>query len=121
MTDSYREDLKGIRDEILDTLREGFRGVHARQDVTNGRVRAGEILTAEHSIRLKNIEREIFEKRDPFDRRRDESGVHTVVRQIEDRPWERDVKIVLGTLGSVGGVVLFFKQLLPWLVKVLTP
>jgi hypothetical protein len=114
-----KDDLKEVRDEIIEEMRDGFRGVFQRQDTTNGRVREGEIRAATHDIRIKHLEQGFEKQRDPFDRRHD-SGIIAAVKS-EPKISERDVKLVVGTLGSVGSVVIFFKQVLPWIIKVLTP
>jgi hypothetical protein len=115
-----KDDLKEVRDEIIEEMRDGFRGVFQRQDTTNGRVREGEIRAATHDIRIKHLEQGFEKQRDPFDRRHHDSGVIPEVK-AEPKISERDVKLVLGTLGSAGTVLVFFKQILPWIVKALTP
>lgn len=111
-TDVTKDDLRDLRDTLTEQIREGFRGVHARQDTTNGRIQKVELIAAEHGVRLKNVEREVF----PSSGRRDEP---------DERPkgfvTERDVRVALATLGSAGGLVMFFWKLLPAILKVMTP
>jgi hypothetical protein len=44
-TAATREDLRDLRDTLADAMRDGFKGVHDRQDKTNGRV-----LKTEHDV-----------------------------------------------------------------------
>lgn len=100
-------DLNDLRDFITDEMRRGFAGVHARQDITNGRVGRSEVEIGKQDVRLKNIEREVFHRR-RTDRPRIEEGVTT-----------RDVRVVWATLAAVGAVVMFFWKLLPAIQRVL--
>lgn len=106
-----RTDLRALRDEIIEEMRAGFSGVYTRQDATNGRVRAGEILSAEHSIRLKNLERECF----PHGGRRKVDPVDRPGGRITDR----DVWIVLGTLGAASSLIGIVWKVIPFVVKAL--
>lgn len=108
-----KNDLKDLRETIIEEMRAGFSGVYARQDQTNGRVRAGEIQSAEYNIRIKNLERECF----PHGGRRKVDPVTRPGGKITDR----DVWIVFGTLGAAGSTIGFFWKLLPLMLKALTP
>src|SRR5687768_8120072 len=53
-----KEDLT----ELKRLIENGFKGVHDRQDVTNGRVQKGEIEQARADVRMTNVEREVFRR-----------------------------------------------------------
>lgn len=63
MAEVTKADLRDLRDTIVEEMRLGFAGVHRRQDTTNGRVNEAEQDVARHDIRLKNVEREVFQRR----------------------------------------------------------
>jgi hypothetical protein len=107
-----KADLWDLRDSLGRTLKEGFTGVYSRQDATNGRVRQGEILSAEHSIRLKNLEREMFPE---GGRRKTDPDARPSLTTVT----ERDVKLVIATLVSAFAVLGFFTKLLPFILKAL--
>lgn len=105
-----KSDMNRIRDELVDMLRDGFKGIHSRQDITNGRVNKNENGLADHNARLKNMEREIFH------RRRSDRGDDDETR--ENRPLtRREFRIVYVTLGSAGAAVLFIWKVMPAIVK----
>lgn len=62
MADVTRADLKESEDRIIHQMDRGFTGINTRLDELNGRVRKGEVAEAEHLTRIKNIEREVFER-----------------------------------------------------------
>jgi hypothetical protein len=105
-----KSDLWDLRDSLGRTLKEGFAGVYARQDATNGRVRQGEIQDANHSVRLQNIERELFSNEGG--RRKGDPSERTTTSVTE-----RDVKLVIGTLATAGTLIGFFWKVLPLLLK----
>jgi uncharacterized protein (TIGR02594 family) len=65
-----KEDLAEHGDRILEEVRRGFAGVHQRQDITNGRVQKVEVELGRQDERIKNIGREVFNRR-ASDRRPD--------------------------------------------------
>jgi hypothetical protein len=109
-----KSDLWDLRDSLGRTLKEGFTGVYSRQDATNGRVRQGEIISAEHSIRLKNLERELFPE---GGRRKDDPPG----RPPDHTSYERDVKIVMATLAAAASAILFFWKLVPLMARSIAP
>lgn len=54
------DDLRDLRDTLLDEMRTGFNGIYARQDKTNGRLLVVEERTAEHRTQIRNLDREVF-------------------------------------------------------------
>lgn len=118
MTDINKDDLRDLRDDIIEQMRELFQGVYKRQDTTNGRVRDGEILSAQYGIKIKNLERELFAQRSG--RRKADPVV--IPKQVADRTIsERDVRmIVLGSTGSAA-ILLFLWKVLPFALKAVTP
>lgn len=113
-----KEDLRDLRDTLTALINEGFKGVHARQDVTNGRIQKAEVEAGRQDIRLKNLERDVFHRRQT-DRR---------PTAAEDKPDEesraltrRELRIVLATLSAAAGIVTFVWKVLPAIVKAFTP
>lgn len=114
----HRTELRDLRE----TMEKGFTGVHTRLDTQNGRIGKGEVRDAEHDVKIRNLEREIFRRRwddagnvladigDEFQPRRAIAG-----RIITDR----DVKIVWLTLGGVVGAVEFGLRVVPWMVHLM--
>ena len=107
-----RDDLSDLRNDV----REGFSGIHARLDITNGRIGKAEVDIAQHDVRIKNVEREVFHRRrDDRDDRSDDDQDRR--RDYDDRAiTQRDVRVVFITLGSAGSVILFFWKILPALL-----
>jgi hypothetical protein len=108
-----KEDLKDLRLE----MREGFKGVHDRQDKTNGRVNSAHELLREQGAKIRNLEQEVF------DRRRHDRDDPDVPEPVEDakRITQRDVRMVIaGATGVVGFTALVWK-VLPVLLKALVP
>lgn len=58
--DVTKDDVRDLRDTLLDEMRTGFAGVHERQDKTNGRVNHAHESLAAIDVRVKNVEREVF-------------------------------------------------------------
>lgn len=113
-TDVTKDDLWDLRDTLTEQIREGFRGVHARQDTTNGRIQKAEVALAEYGVKVKNLEREVFP---PSGGRRKVDPVARPKGYVS----ERDVRVVLATLGTTGGVIAFFWKLLPAILRAVTP
>lgn len=98
---------------ITDRMDQGFSEVIKRQDTTNGRVRDGEIMSAEYGIRLKNLERELFRRGG----RRKVDPVSRPSGNISDR----DIRVALGTLTAAGATIGFFWKLVPIIIRALQP
>lgn len=94
-----QSDLLDVRDTIVAEMREGFAGIHARQDVTNGRVNKGEVNLARHDERLSTIERRTFNRRKPG---------------AESAPLtRRDLAVGVGVLIAAGAVITWLFNVLP--------
>jgi hypothetical protein len=104
MSDVDRNDLQLLRDSIIDEMRAGFRGVHQRQDVTNGRLLKAEAEVTRHSERIKTLFR-------ISDRRRTEAGGVEENRRLT----QRDVRIFSAGGGAVLAAFYFIKAVLPLL------
>lgn len=116
-----KSDLWNLRDTILEEMRAGFKGVHERQDVTNGRVNAGEVQGAAHGVQIKNLEAEVFHRR-KTDHYRHLHPVSKAPSTGDDRSIsQRDVRMVAIGAGGLTAIVGFFWKFLPFLVKALTP
>lgn len=107
-----KEDLRDVRDTILNEMRAGFLGVHQRQDLTNGRVNAGEIQGATHEAKIRNLEATVFARRSS-----DAPPVEPEQRGIT----RRDVQMVAAGASGLGVVILTLWKLLPVLLKALQP
>lgn len=116
MSDINKDDLADLRDEIIREMTNLFQGVYKRQDTTNGRVRDGEILSAQYGVRLKNLERELFTPRSGR-RRADPVVVPAPTRYITDR----DVRVIVATLVASSTAIGMVWKVLPLLLKALTP
>jgi len=100
-------DLRYLADSLVETMRKGFEGVHARQDKTNGRVNLAEVELGRHDERLKSMAKEVFNRRST-DRRGHESSDTSG----EQRPiTRRDVYVAAAGVGASVAVV----KLLSWL------
>lgn len=107
-----QDDLRDLRDYLTRQIRVGFSGVHARQDLTNGRVMKNEIALGEHGIRLINIERDLFTSPRKGARATDD------VNDGERQPLTRhELTIVLKTLGGAAAFVTFVWKVLPFLMR----
>ena len=123
--------VRDMRDQILREMAAGFKGVHARQDKTNGRIDGLQERAARHEERFVAIEREHGEQcervevlereREAFFQHRRASDplppvaiVSTSKEETGDnrRITQRDVRVLV--LGAGGALALF--KLLPWLI-----
>jgi hypothetical protein len=100
------EDLIESREAILAVVKEGFAGVHRRQDVTNGRVGKIEdeidkleVQAGRQDERIRNIGKEVFNRRS--------SDRHAITR--------RDVTVAVA---AAGVVFAFMKLVGPLLFQV---
>lgn len=121
------ESIRDLRDTLTEAVEKGFRGVHDRQDITNGRVQKGEIDQARTDEAIKNLGREVFGRRQEDDRARAAAAVvvrdaaAVAVRDSEDRALtRRDLFTVLATLAAAGAFWTFMVKILPAL-KALAP
>lgn len=101
---------------ITERMDRGFAEVIKRQDTTNGRVRDGELMSAQYGIRLKNLEREIFTPRSGR-RKADPVVVQAPTRYIT----ERDVRVIVATIVASSAVIGTVWKVLPLILKALTP
>lgn len=117
MSDVTRDDLRDLRDTIVDEMRAGFRGVHERQDVTNGRISKAEADLGRLDVRAKNLEREVF------DRHRPDAPTPLPVEPSpaarDRRITERDVRMLLAGASAVVAIVTLLWKVLPFLHRAL--
>lgn len=103
--DMLRTEILDLRQEMRDgfvEVKQGLKGVHARQDTTNGRIGKNELSIGVASSKIKNLEREVFHRRrDDFTR----LPARFVTR--------RDIKVVLGTLTFTFSVFALIWKLIP--------
>ena len=101
--------IRDTRAEILQQMREGFKGVHARQDKTNGRIDDLQEKSGEHEARLMTVERET----DAFHLHRratDPPPITPAKVDSEDKPVRRwDVYLALGVGAAVVGAWKFIQ------------
>ncbi len=114
------EGLHGTIAELRTFIKEQFAGVHARQDITNGRVQKGEIEQARSEEAIKNLGREVFGRR-----RSDEAVAQVAAAAViskaadhatsdEDKALtRRDLRTVAATLVAVAGYWAFMEKILP--------
>lgn len=95
-----------MRDTILEEMRAGFAGVHQRQDVTNGRVNAGEVQGAKHETQLRNLEAAVFKRGRGADND-DADDARGLTR--------RDAYMFAAGISALGAVVVFLWKILPFL------
>ncbi len=116
MTDVTKDDLRDVRDTILTEMRDGFRGTNGRLDLLNGRVGRGEQGVARVDVRVKNLEREVFERPQP--RVISAPGsIDAAVLAAEQRPalTRREVQVLVWVLGGVVAVCELLLRVLPHL------
>lgn len=112
-----KSDLREVLLDLREQIRDGFQGVHARQDVTNGRVGKAEVALGEHGVRLTNVEREVFRRR----RSDSAEGGNPVLSFDRHSVSVRDLRMFTIGVLVVVGVLLFFSKVMPALVKVVLP
>lgn len=102
-TGCTKEDLRDLRDQVLDEMRLGFGRTHERLDILNGRIGKNEVETGKHEIRLRNVEKAVFDRR------------HAEPRHLSD-PEQRSVKRRDVTLIIAGGAGLLLTiKFLVWI------
>lgn len=105
LTDSLcdKDDLRDLRDQLMIELRNGFTGVHARQDITNGRLNGVEKTQSAHDAKIEGLQREVY-RRQEIRRNGDPlpSDVETAPPAVSGGRIvsQRDVAIVLSTVGA---------------------
>lgn len=109
MTDVTRDELRDLRDDLAERLSSGFHGVNTRLDTLNGRTAKSEAAIAAGDVRLRNLEREVFDRR----RRRSTDGDHEHAGD-ENRPalTRRELKLIWSFVTVVAGLVA-------WVVSIL--
>jgi hypothetical protein len=122
--------LNDLRDYLSDQMREGFAGVYARQDKTNGRVREAEMAIAVLKTNHDNLSERFTEARAQAPGKCLTCGYYHHARERDvplppdpDEPkdrvvTDREAKLVIATLVAVGAVVVFVKEVWPWLVSI---
>lgn len=110
-----KDDLREVQVDLRDRIREGFDGVHKRQDVTNGRVGKAEISLGEHGVRLANMEREVFRRR-----RTDRSNT-TIMSFDRHSISLRDLRMFTTGILLVVGIIIFLSKISPAIMKVIFP
>lgn len=104
-------DLWDVRDSLSTSMYDGFKGVHERQDKTNGRVNAAHEALAGHGAKIRNLEQEIFNRSRRAKPDGDNEGTASFTM--------RDVKMIGFGGSAVIGFVLFLWKILPAILKVL--
>lgn len=113
MTD-WKEDLRDLKNDIVTEMRSGFKGVHDRQDSTNGRIGKAEVALGELRVRTVNLEREVFPRHrgEPLT---PAPMVSEPPQSRDRRVTERDVRMVLAGAGGAAALLVFLWKVLPFL------
>lgn len=115
LPNATKADLDEFEDRIFTEMHQGFAGVHARQDITNGRVGKMEVEQGRQDERVRNIDRVVFGRRsvDLVVTSPDVDAQRTAITR-------RDVTIFVSTVIAAVAVLKFLAWLLPAL-KGMTP
>ncbi|HXG71337.1 MAG TPA: hypothetical protein VNJ04_12095 [Gemmatimonadaceae bacterium] len=124
---AHRDDLRAVVREICDATEKAIEReakelarrldeVNAHLSILNGRVAKGERLHSAHHVRLNTLERTGDETR-----RRRHDAPDTDMPPMRRKVSERDVKLVLSTLGVVGTLLLAIEKIIPWLKVAAAP
>ena len=99
-----REELRDLRDDLVERMTAGFSGVHSRLDQLNHRTSKAEAVLAGGDVRMSNLEREVFHRASRH--RKDD------VRD-EDRPalTRREAQLLWTALAAIAGLVLTLAKL----------
>jgi hypothetical protein len=111
-----KADLWRLEDVFTRTLEQGFKGVHDRQNITNGRVNDAHEKLADHNRALKNLNAEVFGRP-----RREGAPAPAPVKADDSGVTQRDVRMFVAGIGSLTLVAGFFWKFLPFLLKALRP
>lgn len=108
-----KDDLHDVRDTLSEQMQLGFGGITARLDVLNGRVGKGEVVDAEHRVRIEALERERTERGRPItpDASPDDTAALT----------RRDLKVAVAAIGAMYLIAQVLVKVLPMLTKVVQP
>lgn len=103
VSDVTREELRDLRDDLVERMTSGFTGVHERLDRLNGQTGQHAAVLSASEVRLTNLEREVFRRGRPGDGVRD-----------EDRPalTRREWSLIWGLLAAIGGLALALAKIL---------
>lgn len=101
-----KADGHDLRQLLLERMDSGFSGVHDRLDLLNGRLRAAEVNLGKHDVRL-----------DTLEKRRSAKAERPRWRAIS----ERDIRIVLATIGAAATVAIAIWKVFPLLHRLVTP
>lgn len=107
-----KDDLHDVRDTLSEQMQLGFGGITARLDVLNGRVGKGEVVDAEHRVRIEALERDRLERGRPSaDASPDDTAALT----------RRDLKVAVAAIGAMYLIAQVLVKVLPMLTKVVQP
>ena len=95
-----RDDLRDLREDLVDRINTGFAGLNSRLDLLNSRTGKNEVSAAEAALRVTNIERELFKRP-----KRSES-------RDEDRPalTRREWTLIWTSLGAAIPAVMWLLE-----------
>jgi hypothetical protein len=111
--DITRADIERMENRLTERLEDGFDGMNRRLDTLNGRVGKGETTTAEHGVRLQNIERVVFSQQE-----RHEHEETALKKRVDEGTSEtksitrRDVTVFLAGGGGVYAVIKVIQELI---------
>lgn len=106
-----KDDLRDLRDVVVEEMRDGFSGVHTRQDVTNGRLNAAELELARQQVRLATLDKEVLEQQVRIEKEISERPRYqkttTVTVDENERPalTARELKLIIAVGGGVIGLL----------------
>lgn len=104
--------LQDLRDFLSDQMHRGFDGTHGRLDQINGRVRKVEGTLERQDERLQTVEEKCGPCTYPIAGPKLGDGENRRITQ-------RDVNVVLGTIGAIAAVTAFVKIVWPILHRIL--
>jgi hypothetical protein len=102
-TQVTKADLWDVRDHLSGQQQQGFRGINARLDMLNGRLRKAEVAIARHDQRLQSLEAD----------QQAAPGAPGTERRVS----ERDVRMVAIGAGTVASFIAIVFKALPALLK----
>lgn len=103
-----KDDIRDVRDSVIDYMREGFDGVHKRQDITNGRINDAEQDIAMLKERTLNLDKKVSER--PAYQK-----TTTVVVDENERPalTARELKLLLAVGGGAVALIEIIQRYWP--------